>query len=266
VKTLKSPHNQYIKRAKQLNNKKFRDREGLFLLEGIRLIDEAINANYPLEYALTVEGVEPDLIERLSQRCETFFVPRDLLLTVAETEHPQGVVAVAKQKEYSLNDVIDENGNGLLMVVDGVQDPGNLGTIIRTADAAGADGVVLTKNTVDPYNGKTVRSSMGSILRLKLIGEQCRSDLVDWLKTNGYLVVVGHVGAEKPYHEPDYSGRVAVVVGNENCGPSHEFKEAGCLVKIPCRTESLNVSIAAAILLYEKVRREYISDEGKIID
>ena len=252
---IQSAQNQYIKTARQLKNKKYREKTGLFLLEGFRLLEEALNADYPLEFVLAVEEVDLQLVEQLSSRCPIFFVSLELLSTVAETEHPQGILAVARQRKLSLRDLMATSSEALLMVVDGVQDPGNLGTIIRTADAAGAGGVILTANTVDLYNSKTVRASMGSLLRLKLVAEQAPIEAAKWLADHDYSIVVGHVGAQQYYYELDYRGRVAIVVGNENSGPSREFKEAGCLVKIPCRTESLNVSIAAAILLYEKVRR-----------
>lgn len=254
MREIRSTQNQYIKTARQLKLKKGRKKSGLFLLEGIRLIEEALMAGYPLEFAFVLEGLSNKLVEELSQTCPTFSLAPQLFASIAETEHPQGIVAVARQRKLNLEDLIQAPGEDMLMVVDGVQDPGNLGTIIRTADAAGAGGVVLTKSTVDPFNSKTVRASMGSILRCRLVAGQSPMEAADWLGDRGYQLVVGHVGADRYYYELDYSGKVAVVVGNENSGPSAAFRAAGVVVKIPCRTESLNVSIASAILLYEKVR------------
>lgn len=262
MRQIQSVQNQYIKAAKQLQQKKYREKSGLFLLEGIRLVTEAVNVDYPLEFALAVKDIDPGLVEKLSGKCSTFLVSHELLSVVTETEQPQGIVAVGRQRKSSLSQ-LTLFAQGLLMVVDGVQDPGNLGTIIRTADAAGAGGVIMTQNTVDVFNSKTVRSSMGSILKTNLVPERSPKEVVEWLSGNGWAIIVGHVGAERFYFEIDYSGRVAVVVGNENQGPCREFIDNGQLVKIPCRTESLNVSIASAILLYEKVRKGYDSIEGE---
>lgn len=257
---IQSSQNQFLKAARQLKNKKYRDKWGLFLLEGIRGVEEALEGGYPLEYAFVTEELLPKLGERLSETYITYCVSPELLATAAETEHPQGVLAVARQRKLSLENLEQTKELELLMVVDGVQDPGNLGTIIRTAEAAGTDGIIFTKATVDIYNSKTVRASMGSILRALLVPDQSPGQVVDWLRDKGFKIIVGDVGAEKYYHELDYSGKVAVVVGNENSGPAAEFKDVGETVQIPCRTESLNVSIAAALLLYEKVRQRAIEE------
>lgn len=264
MKEIQSPQNQYIKTARQLKNKKFRQKRGLFFLEGIRLMEEALNASYPLEYVLVTEDIEQSLVERLSRKCQVFSVSPDILSQVTETENPQGVAAVARQKKFSLCDLAETSNSELLMVVDGVQDPGNLGTIIRTADAAGACGIIMTAATVDLYNSKTVRSSMGSLFRVKTATGLSPSEAVEWLLSNGYKIIVGHVGADRYYHHLDYSGKIAIVVGNENSGPCSHFREAGYSVKIPCRTESLNVSIASAILLYEKVKKGHVLDESEL--
>lgn len=256
---IQSSKNQFLKAARQLKQKKFREKWGLFLLEGIRSVEEALESAYPLEYVFLVEELIQDLGERLSECCPTYCVSPELLSTVTETEHPQGVVAVALQRKLSLRELEQEGTGELLIIVDGVQDPGNLGTIIRTAQAAGTGGIILTKATVDIYNSKTVRASMGSILTALAVPDQSPGETVDWLRDKGYKMIVGHLGAKRFYYEVDYSGKVAVVVGNENSGPSSEFIDAGCPVKIPCRTESLNVAIASAILLYEKVRQTRVS-------
>jgi len=255
MKVIQSTQNQYVKTARQLKNKKFRQKSGLFLLEGTRLICEAINAGYPLEYAFVSDEIDEELVAQLCGCCETYLVSPQLLLTITETENPQGIAAVARQRTVDLSEMVPTSEEDLLMIADGVQDPGNLGTIIRTADAAGAAGIILTATTVDLYNSKTVRASMGSILRTKLAANQSPAKVTQWLASYGYKIIVGHVGAQRYYYQVDYSGKVAIVVGNENSGPSEDFKTAGVPVKIPCRTESLNVSIAAAVLLYEKVRK-----------
>lgn len=254
MKQIQSVHNQYIKAAKQLKLKKYRDKTSLFLVEGERLIEEALQSNYPLEFSLIAGEVDPGLIEKLEQKCPTFSVSPELLDAVSETENSQGILAVARQKKISLGHLDSAEDEAFLMVVDGVQDPGNLGTIIRTAAAVGVDGMILTATTVDLYNSKTVRSSMGSMFYIPIITGETPEQVSLWLTTKGFKIVTGHVAAEKLYQDFDYQGKVAIVVGNENYGPSQVFKASGFPVRIPCRTESLNVSVAAAILLYERIR------------
>lgn len=254
MKQIQSVNNQFIKSAKQLKSKKFRDKNGLFLIEGIRMLEEALASGYPLEYCLIAEGTNPVLAERVAARCPVFSVSFELLSVVCETENPQGIVAVARQRKTGLKD-LDLQKDAFFAVVDGVQDPGNLGTIIRTAAAAGVGGMILTAGTVDVFNSKTVRASMGSIFYVPVVEGEDPKEVSRWLCGGGFKIVVGHVGAERMYYDLDYCGKLAIVVGNENHGPSEAFKEAGIPVKIPCKTESLNVSVAAALLLYERIRR-----------
>lgn len=175
MKQIQSVHNQYIKAAKQLKLKKYRDKTSLFLIEGERLIEEALQSNYPLEFSLIAGEVDPGLIEKLEQKCPTFSVSPELLDAVSETENSQGILAVARQKKISLGHLDSAEDEAFLMVVDGVQDPGNLGRLFEQRAAVGVDGMILTATTVDLYNSKTVRSSWGQCFTYPLLPEKLRS-------------------------------------------------------------------------------------------
>lgn len=254
MERIQSAHNQYIKVVKQLSHKKDRDAKGMFLLEGDRLIQEAISVDYPLEFALATEDGDPVLLEKLDKICPVYLVPPKLFHGISETENPQGIISVGRQKRWELSHLEDSPEASFLMVVDGVQDPGNLGTIIRTAAAAGVDGIIVTKLSADVFNSKTVRATMGSLFFVPVVSGETPENACRWLKENCFKMVVGHVNGHQPYTEAEYRGKLAVVVGNENRGPSSVFIDNGYTVRIPCLTESLNVSVAAAILLYERVR------------
>ena len=162
-------------------------------------------------------------------------------------------MTVAEQPQWWSGDTL-ENPEAFILVVDEVQDPGNLGTIIRSAHGAGVDGVYLTLGTVDIYNNKAVRASMGSIFHTPFFTGWSTKDLLEKLIRGKFKVLVADVAAQTLYYEEDFAGSLAVVVGNENKGPSEDFKRNGHTVRIHCNAESLNVSAAAAVLLYERVR------------
>lgn len=271
---LVSRQNLRIKYVRRLHQKKFRDSEGKFLIEGIRFLEEAINANWPLEvvfYELSLEsgGRGRRLLENLSQSGAALIaVDKALFSEIADTESPQGILAVAKKPlELDFNPVEwSKAQRDLLVLLDGVQDPGNLGTIIRSADAVGADCVFILKGTVDPYNTKTLRSTMGSIFHIPIINVDDRRGFLNGLLAGGWKLVVGDPAAQKLLCHADLTRNTVLVIGSEAGGVSADLhKDAGSLVKIPMpgRAESLNAGVAAGIMLYETVRQRLAA--GRII-
>ncbi|WP_027365530.1 TrmH family RNA methyltransferase [Desulfotruncus alcoholivorax] len=271
---LVSRQNSRIKYVRRLYQKKFRDSEGKFIIEGVRFIEEAINANWTLEtvfYESPVAGGDrgQQLLENLSKSgAEIIAVEKSLFREIADTESPQGILAVAKKPtELDFKPVEwRKNEKDLLVMVDGVQDPGNLGTIIRSADAAGADCVFILKGTVDPYNPKTLRSTMGSIFHIPLVSVEDREDFLTSLHAGGWNLVVGDPVASKLLCNADLTRNTVLVIGNEASGVSEDLqRDASDLVKIPMpgRAESLNAGVAAGIMLYETVRQRMAA--GRII-
>ncbi|MGI6684919.1 MAG: TrmH family RNA methyltransferase [Bacillota bacterium] len=266
TKEISSKHNHLIKLTKSLSNRKFRDKEKLFILEGVRLIEEAVYAGINIKFVLYCDKVSSSLRgSRLLEKFKelgigTFLVEESLFRDLADTENPQGILAVAEVLTSSFSD-IKINQESLFLLIDGVQDPGNLGTMIRTACAAGASGVVLTKGTVDLFNPKVIRASMGMVFQIPIIVGEDNQSILEFFKDNGFRLLVADAKGEKLYYHSDAKGPVVWVLGNEANGPGDFFlNEADEIVSIPLlgQVESLNVAVAAGILLFDHVRRRTI--------
>ncbi|MEW6661994.1 MAG: TrmH family RNA methyltransferase [Bacillota bacterium] len=262
---ISSKNNPLIKKAAALKRRKERQSSGLFLLEGVRILEEALT-KAEIEYMLftlrlTAAGRGKELIARaLAKGVPCYPIAENLLQVICSTEHPQGVVGVVKRKDYSLESIISQP-ECFLLFADQVQDPGNLGTIMRTASAVGATGIILSPGTVDPYNEKTIRSTMGAILSIPILEGIKVEEFLDQARCNQVKVVAGDLEGKKPHFHTNLSGKICIAVGNEAGGISPELRAgADELVTIPlkCNVESLNVAVAAAILLYEKIRQDYV--------
>lgn len=247
--------NKLVKKALKLRQKKYREMEGRFLIEGLRFVIEAINEK-KVEYILyssrllNLKGHE----EILNSVCEKFEVSEELIKELSDTETPQGVVAVVKKDEYTFSNI----RSSFVVIADGVQDPGNLGTIIRTSDAADAGAVIIIKGTVDVYNSKTLRSTMGSIFHIPVIFCDSFEEASDDLKNLGYRIYATSLEASGSIYHCDFKENTAVVIGNEANGiPEEHLSLATDLVKIPMpgRSESLNAGVAAAVIIYEVLRQ-----------
>lgn len=265
---ISSKNNALIKKAAALQRRKERQSSGLFLLEGVRMLEEAIT-KAEIEYMLfTIKLTDSrrgeELIRSaLARGVPCYQIPENLLHIICTTEHPQGVVGVAKRKFYSLSKIISQ-AECFLLFADQVQDPGNLGTIIRTASAVGVTGIILSPGTVDPYNEKTIRSTMGAILSIPILEGIMVEDFLAQARSNQVKVVAGDLRGNKPHFFANLSGKVCIAVGNEAGGISPELRTgADELVTIPLkqRVESLNAAVAAAILLYEKIRQDFVATD-----
>jgi len=239
-----------------LHRRKARDAQGFFLAEGLRVVEELVASDLPLKLAVVSSTLEDssrgrDLKARLTAKAPVSVVSEHALRETAATENPQGVLAVARVPESTLARLEPEAFSRIL-VCDGVQDTGNLGTLIRAADAFAATAVVLLSGTVDAWNAKVVRSAAGSSFRMPLVPAET-DELHEWLHYHHYRVLGADIGGEAIDPGESAAPRIALVVGNEGAGLRAETRDLlDGLVRIdmPGHAESLNVAVAAGILLY----------------
>ena len=258
-----SAANEKIKHLIALRDKaKVRREEGLFLVEGIRMLREIPPAD--LEAVFISEEFYKKNPNALPSNAE--ILDNRIFEKVSAVNTPQGVIAIVRQKQYVMNDLTAAKSPMILML-ETIQDPGNLGTMFRTAEAAGCSGIILTSDCADPYSPKTVRSTMGAILRLPFVTVPQLDDIFKILKDKNITVFAAALEASVPYNTADYTQGCALLIGNEGNGLKKETIEkvtasGGCTIHIPMagKTESLNASVSAAILMYEAARqRSFIS-------
>lgn len=240
-----------------LSYRRVRQAEGCFVAEGLRLVEDLIDSSIPIRFVAYSSLLEDSargnaLLETARERgVRAEAVPHHVLDSIADTQTPQGVVAVAEVPERSLAELTLPSGSPSgVLVLDAVQDPGNLGTLVRTAEALGAAAVFLLPGTVDPWNPKSVRAAMGASFRVPLVATSWPA-AKPWFRTNGFSILAADSDGEP--RMPDALNRVALVVGNEGAGISADTRQvADHVVAIPLRgrAESLNVTAAAAILLH----------------
>ena len=232
---------------RSLLTKKGRSNTGLHLIEGERLVFDALASGASAETVLVSEGRE-DIAARLSELGVGFIpVNEAVLASVSDTETPQGVAAAVKTPDTTPPKVYPE---GLIVTLDRVQDPGNLGTILRTADAFGAKGLLLSEGCADPFSPKTLRAAMGSTYHIPVWQGDIVSEL-ERLKAQGFFAVCGHLKGKEAL--PELPQKRVIIIGNEANGASDEVAEKAYLYRLPMkgRAESLNAAIAAAILIYK---------------
>ena len=243
-----------------LSRRKNRLREGLFLAEGVRVVEDLLDSSIVPRLALVSSSVEDTprgraLVERLAGACDLERVDDAELGALADTETSQGVVVAAETPRAGLDD-LRVGPADVVLLLDAVQDPGNAGTLVRTAEALGCRGIVALPGTVDLWNPKVVRSAAGSLFRLPIVETDALA-LGEWVASSGGSLVAGDARGT-PVDEITVHGPVVVAVGNEGAGLSADVARlATTLVSIPIRgaAESLNVGVAAGILLYEVTRR-----------
>ena len=255
---ISSSSNSLVKQIRALRQRKGRDEAGLFLVEGIHHVGEAIEAGWGIEtlvYApdqLTSDFARHLVAEQSqrSVRCEA--LTPTLFSSIAEKDNPQGILAVVRQRHLTLNDEFLEHFHvGAALV--SPQDPGNVGTILRTLDAVGADGLFLLDGGVDPYHPSSIRASMGAIFWKPLV-QASFDDFVKWARKNGYQLIGSSAHAKTDYHTFSWDGQPAILLlGNEQKGLSKEQTMAcDITLSMPMkgRVSSLNLAVAAGILLY----------------
>ena len=252
--------NPVVKAAAELKQKKYRTQNGLYLAEGLRTAEEAVayKAVETLFYVATDDERTMRLLEdAAAQNIKLVCVSENVMKKIADTETPQGIIAVCKMRQPKLENLLASGK--MLLVLDRVGDPGNIGTILRTADAAGIGGLVLLKGCADIYAPKTVRSSMGSLFHIPVLSGVSEQEFVSAAKKAGYDLLVTCLDGADNLYKADLSGRIAFVMGNEAGGVSESLLEkADKRVYIPMagRAESLNVAMAAGIVMFEALRRK----------
>ncbi len=252
--------NPVVKAAAELKQKKYRTQNGLYLAEGLRTAEEAVayKAVETLFYVATDDDRTMRLLEDAAmQNIKLVCVNENVMKKIADTETPQGIIAVCKMRQPKLENLLA--GGKMLLVLDRVGDPGNIGTMLRTADAAGIGGLVLLKGCADIYAPKTVRSSMGSLFHIPVLSGVSEQEFVSAAKKAGYDLLVTCLDGADNLYKADLSGRIAFVMGNEAGGVSETLLEkADKRVYIPMagRAESLNVAMAAGIVMFEALRRK----------
>ena len=253
-----STSNPQVKRLLQLQKKgKARNEENVFVVEGLRMFVEApkerIEKVYVSESFYNKKKQELDLDNRSVE-----ILSDNVFKHVSDTQTPQGVLCVVKQKKYDLKELL-EGENPHFVVLDNLQDPGNLGTIVRTAEAAGVDAVLMSKDCVDIYNPKTIRSTMGSIYRVPTIYIEDTLKLLEEFRKNDIKSYAAHLDGKHSYDQENYQSGTAILIGNEGNGLRDEVaNSADVWVRIPMcgQVESLNAAIASSILMYEAYRQK----------
>ena len=252
---ISSNQNPSVKLARSLKDRKARVAEGKFLVEGAVMIREAVSCALKMHMLFAREGEEAFAAEMQGHCRDVYIVPDRLLTQICDTQTPQGVCAVFSLPETTGIDNLPDR----IVALDGVQDPGNVGTIWRTADAAGFGAVIFGKGSADGWSPKVQRSSMGSGFRLKHMTTDDLAATLKELRGRGYRVIASLLDGEPFFEREDVGGKYVLIVGNEAKGISEAVREqADVKLKLPMYggAESLNAAVAAAIMMYDLVRFE----------
>lgn len=255
---IRSKDNNIIKEVKKLKEKKYREEKGSFLVEGFRFVEEALKSSFIVEKVFIADKC----MNKWTKMCENLklepkpviVISEQVLKFISNTDNPQGIIAIVKNEQIKIN-----SQEGMYLLADRIQDPGNMGTIIRTAHAVGALGVIVTKGTVDIYNDKTLRSTMGSIFNIPVIQDKDLTTVKE-LVNEGFKLVASYLDNEsEDFYKVDLPSKGILIVGNEGNGISEEIVNMSHIkVKIPMPggAESLNASVAASIMMYEFLRQK----------
>jgi len=261
LRRIEGRHNTQIKELRAAFSHGELTSDGYCAIEGFRILEDAIRSGLRFRAVFFSESAAPraeKLLSQLGAQVETLLLPDKLFSSAVPSDAPQGVAALARWKELSREDVLAKSPAGPILVIAGVQDPGNLGTILRSAEAFGAGGVLLGEGTVSPYNPKVVRASAGSVFRLPLARAKL-SESLGGMKDHGLRLVgtASHKGTS--LDQAKLSGPLAIFIGSEGAGLSRELiQQMDEVLAIPqaAQVESLNVGVAASIVLYEVMRHK----------
>lgn len=247
-----------IKLVKQLAGKKERDRSSLFVIEGPHLIEEALKSGARVKFVLCSDQCRESVLETAeSLKLETVRVEEKEFQVISGTKTPQGVLAVVEKLKNNA-DLVFGAKDAFVLICDGIQDPGNLGAMIRTAAAAGCTGVIISDDSVDIYNPKVVRATGGNLFRVPFIAEADVREAVKKLKSNGIAVIGTDAGARTAVYDIVLKRPFAVIIGSEGSGIKKDVLSlCGRTVNIPMAAgvESLNAAVSAAVILFEAVRQ-----------
>lgn len=255
-----STSNAQIKELAKLQKKsRLRDEKGIFLVEGPRMTEEIPAERIEKVYASeSFAKKNKEFLEKLQAPVE--LLTDTVFAYVSDTKTPQGILAIVKRLNYTMNDLMQVKNQKAphLVVLDNLQDPGNLGTIFRTAEAAGVTGILLSKDCVDVYNPKVIRSTMGAVFRMPFLYVEDLPEKIKELQKERIKTYAAHLRGENAYDEEDYTTGCAFLIGNEGNGLRDEVADcADCLIRISMEgeAESLNAAVAAAVLMFEAGRQ-----------
>ena len=253
MREISSKDNKIFRLCQQLSHKKYRDKLGLYLIEGENLLEEAVKNGAAIKTVLMCRDYRGSLF---GTEDKAFCLSDKLFEQLAQTETTQGIMAIVEKPELS-PDLFLNRGGGNFIVLDRLQDPGNIGTILRTADAAGYELAIVMKGTADVFSPKAVRAATGSLFRMPVAFMDSTDELMEFTRAAGKKLAATCFDTDRYYYDEDLRENIALIIGNEGGGICRELIESSDLkIKIPMHgnIESLNASVAAGILMYEAVR------------
>ena len=260
MQTITSKDNELIKHIRKLKDKKYRDESNEYVVEGVKLVEEAVKENAKIKQIIVCEDTTrtyeiPTHIMLEIAKYECISVSDKIFNIITQVTNPQGIMAII---EKNAQDAQIDYTQDIIVVLDDVQDPGNLGTILRTVDSIGLNQIIVSKGTADAFNSKVVRSTMGAIFRIKIIEVENLAQAIKEMRKHHFKLMVTSLQTENSIYDIDFNKKI-IVVGNEANGVSKEIQDmADEKAKIPMlgRTESLNASVAAGVVMYEYVRQK----------
>jgi RNA methyltransferase, TrmH family len=261
LRTIEGHHNALVKELRRAFARGELTSEGYCAIDGLRIVEEAIRSGLKFGavfFSASGQAIAERLLPQIGNRVDTLLLPDKLFAEVVSVETPQGVAALVRGKEFSLGDIFAKAQNGPLLGISGIQDPGNLGTILRSAEAFGAAGAILGEGTVSPYNSKVIRASAGSIFRLPTVRAKLAEALAE-MRVLGLRMIATSSHKGTPLQEARLTGPLTIFIGSEGAGlPRDLMAQMDELVAIPHlpQVESLNAGVAASIVLYEAARQK----------
>ncbi len=265
MQVITSKDNEIIKNIRKLKEKKYRDIKNEYMIEGLKIIKEAIMEEAKIKLIVICEDcikdgcIDQKLLYEIA-KYDCIYVNQKVFSLLTDVQNPQGMLAVI-EKQNKEEDI--DYKQDVIVALDGIQDPGNLGTILRTIDSVGLKQVIVSKQTADAYNPKVVRSTMGAIFRVNIIESEDLLETLKNVKKHKYKIMATSLETDNSIYDVDYHKKV-IVIGNEANGVSKEVLDyADEKIKIPMlgKTESLNASVATAVILYEHVRRKIMNEK-----
>lgn len=270
LRRIEGRHNALVKELRQAFSRGELTAAGECAVEGFRIVEEAVRSGLRIRAVFFSESGEDRaarLLPQIGAHVETLLLPDKLFASAVPSETPQGAAALVQMKKFSASDVVERESSGPIVVIAGIQDPGNLGTILRSAEAFGVRGVLVGEGSVSPYNSKVVRASAGSLFRLAL-AKAGLSDAVGQLRARGVRLVASSSHKGVQLQRANLAGDVALFIGSEGAGIDKKLLgQMDELVSIPhsARVESLNAGVAASIILYEITRQSEESKQSAVV-
>ena len=260
MQIISSKDNELIKHIKKLKDKKHRDESNEYIIEGVKLIEEAVKENAKIKKIIICEDTTrtyeiPTHIMYEIAKYECIYVTDKIFASITQVTNPQGIMAIIEKSE---TDAQIDYTQDIIVALDDVQDPGNLGTVLRTVDSIGLNQIIVSKGTADAFNSKVVRSTMGAIFRVKIIEVENLPQAIKEMRRHHFKLMVTSLQTDNSIYDIQFNKKI-IVIGNESNGVSKEIQEmADEKAKIPMlgKTESLNASVAAGVVMYEYVRQK----------